>query len=637
MSIQLFRRSENDERPIRHIENGVFVLMQYNFSMADIYIKADQAIYVRKIGHQGRGKPVTPENGCISILNLIKAAQPYREELDTHAGYIGSFNLELKIKGADWQLFSLKVKAGSLDESDLNGMLSEIRGLAASEKSVLESQLTFKQVDTSDPQSADFNRAFGLSKSDLASDNTVDIKKCAEIMIENFSIIKQRSLKEMERNLQLSARHIAIKTPSGLKNYIKNPSKPKILHRKTHESLDCSENQFILWLLAYCIDQLKDDPIYNELLRIRKDDFFSKITPVKMMPKASYRLMNTQGYAQIYAVFYQQKNNFLQKLNYGIKSNNTDTIQHEYGMEKTWKCYEIWCLLKLYKMLKSSGFSVDKDCGRGSFFELLEIKDGEFFANKKGENSTLDKNFIELKNKDKNIKIQLHYEPQSYWESEKNQGYKPDFSIVIESKLKKYYFIFDAKYRSYRNQPEKFNEDIQTVIKYFNGFKLPSIQAKNNVFSCIFHSDKNREYCFSGVGEGLLKKNHSIGIVPLLPSNAEHMLNALKLLIFGHHLHKIDTCFECGEPFQHIPEGINWTTHHGAAHPEHQKQIQQWLAIRYLPIPFDFKCKNVDCNSHYHVKTCDQDPTHWLYTNMRSDAIQLHGKHTQQQDCPHCH
>lgn len=634
MSLILWNQEKYREKKV-DVEGDCFVVDQYESSMDQIYIKSDQPIFVRNIDSKSRGKKIIPKNSRISVLEMMQAVQPYKI-IVSDAAYIGSFSINIKATKA-WQKFTLNVRAGSLTEADLNQMLEDILILAADENSNLVSQLTFRSVDVGDDEHSEFNRIFGLSEADLIYKNNIsDIEHCAKVFIRYFKAIKKRSLKEMDRNLKTSPRYIAIKTQSGLKNYIKNPSEPKVLHRKAYESINCSENQFILWVLEHCIFNLRDSVIYKDLLSVRKDDFFSHIQSVKKIPKASYRLMNTQGYAQIYAEFYKVRKYFSQSLGYGVNTKNEEKKQVEYGISKTWKCYEVWCLLQLYHMLVSRGLIVESGEGRGSFCNLLEIKNGNIVANKNGSESTLFDNYIELKGDD--FKVKLYYEPQQYFKNEKNQGYKPDFVLTVDYFDKKLAFIFDAKYRKYNAQmTSAFKADLDKVSRYFSRFH---ILDKINCYACILHSDKSKKSSFETQFHEFTNRNNAIGILPLIPSNKYEILNALKLLVFGEHTRKIDECFECGSPFIHRPQSTylkGWTTQLGIEHPQHQKYVKKWLEDRYLPVPFDFRCANAECAAHYQVNTCTQDPTHLLYTNMRVGAIQLHRKdeeHTE--NCPYC-
>lgn len=408
--------------------------------------------------------------------------------------------------------------------------------------------------------------------------------------------IEKMPLRNIQKQAGWIAKEKAVLYEQGIKAFIKQPHRTKIQTQQLSESLDCSENQLLLWIIQTVYQHLSKSlpqqygtvffaTSNTELLKAQDNEnkelctklknaqhsyLFNNVTRVNTPPSPTERMLGSLGYAEIYHTFQQKilQNTSIYTLKLALAKIK---VIENLPIHKDAKIYEIWCFIQLYfAFVKYANFKPTQN-----ILDLLEIHDNNLRF-KEGCCFELTRN---------NIKIKLFYEKELI--TKNVQHLKPDFFIELyyPNHTKPLAFIFDAKWRKYQDMPHDDNKCNQTDQKGYNCIACDAYQIAykkywstlkevNNyqlVSSFILHSDNTEPKYEHWNGFNLFRwlsqfegykdifnkekpqQGHSVGAIALRPN--EKLNNALSRLIYLmllYHLGNVwpnadNLCPQCGE------------------------------------------------------------------------------------------
>lgn len=358
------------------------------------------------------------------------------------------------------------------------------------------------------------------------------------------------NLKNMKESVPLSfstnfGQNEMINMFSNPENLTKINNENRIFHQKLNgyipqeieqtnyiENIDTIENRFyknFLKTIKYLIDDLKNDikenqkgyvsdrletfsKIINNYLSQR---YFKEITQMEYAPLNSQVLQKKEGYRDIFEYFTLYE--------YAFKTNLNNIVNDFKGYEKKLsQLYEYWILIKLTEILAK--ITNTPEPLNKIFFDKkdkfnIDLKHG----------ITTEIKFNKYMN---NMDISLFYNLTFHKPNPKytNQTYsvelRPDYTIQIKIKNKKYFLHFDAKYKKdgkYKNDGGEYKkEDIYKMHTYKD-----AIYYTEGSY-VIYPGDNNKNIIFKE------KENYtlpSVGAFSLNPGGPEFELTNIEKFI----------------------------------------------------------------------------------------------------------
>jgi hypothetical protein len=522
------------------------------------------------------------------------------KEIATRSGLITAVmldsNLHLISSTPQSQLW---ISPGGLSESNLNEIIAEIGLLALSVGSLVSHQAS---TPVGEQTGSDIGQSM-LSGGQLLPTAQALLglyRSVRNVWIE----IEKRPLQSFKSEIVAVDINRKLNSPQALISRILNPSKKQIITTASVESLDCSENQFLCYLLDVYLHNIADS-LSNAIKNSLEDDLFliDDYFPSENNPdlgKVSSFLKYAKNRYEKYRVrFGKERDEKLQllldiheciqwskdvrgksflsdiitpdvpnlSLQRLIKSPTYGSILEAYNkyngghssgssriirlyqetinlnVKKTWELYEIWCFVKLYSALAIQ-LRLKLPANAENLFESIQLDRGELSIPKNREFHLQGK-----LNTRTPINISLWYEPE-------DKGLRPDIKLNVKiGRIEKTYY-FDAKYRNYTSQ--KVNQFVDDVIKTAKNKYLDKLNGK---VSFIFHSDPMFDFWgevplenfilthFNGQSSDMKTGciNHDYGAIALIPGiSADRQIHRLIRLIFQYHDIFCTTCLKCG-------------------------------------------------------------------------------------------
>ena len=531
---------------------------------------------------------------------VIPDNDPIGKEIGTRAGFITAVmldsHLDLIPSTPQAQLW---VSPGGLSESNLNEIIAEIGLLALSVGSLVSHPAS---THVGAQTGSDIGKLM-LSGGQLlpTAQALLDLYRSVRNV---WTDIEKRPLRSFKSEIVSVDINRKLNSPQALISRILHPSKKQIITTGSVESLDCSENQFLCYLLDIYLDNVasslikaiensvRDDlfindnffPVENrpDLAKVssfldnaknryknrrsrlskerdvrlqlisdlqqcaqwskdvKKTSFLNDITTPNIPNLSSQRLIKSPSYGSILVAYNKYNSAHLSDSNKIIQLYQ-ETIN--LSIKRTWELYEIWCFVKLYSALAVQ-LRLKLPSNAENLFESIQLDNGEMSIPKNKEFR------LEGKLKDgTQINISLWYEPEE-------NNLRPDFkmNISIDRSQKTYYF--DAKYRNYQRQ--KASQFITDVIGTAKNKYLDRLGAKA---SFIFHSDRRFDFWgevplenfvnehfgtqSSNIKSGYI--NHLYGAIALIPGAfADRQFERLIKLILQYHDRYGTICLDCG-------------------------------------------------------------------------------------------
>jgi hypothetical protein len=427
----------------------------------------------------------------------------------------------------------LIVRPGNLTESQFSHMIKEIGLMALSSISctAYETQGSVGNDSHTNEISIKWKTTGGLS-------NAVDeVMRVMDMVIQQWPIVNRQPLKSIRSEVDTVSVDKAILSPQLLIQRRLNPMRQTFTTRCRVESVDCTENRFIDYVI-YVLEKMAQGitelinsqqvvsiefPIHaSESLppqvKTAIDDANSKgkgfhknllakasqlqdraatlkqiqnalrkqgVTRTTVQPVSTMRLMRSPGYGSIFQAYQHMKQQY-EHLSHVVALYDA-CISGQ--IRPTWKIYELWCFLRLYHSVQSEVAGMKPQRNSQTPFEALAIQNGELLL---AENKPF---FLETTfDNGRHLAVDLQY--QAYELSNTNSERKPDIvmRVTIDQTFKRK-FIFDAKYRNYRGQGVKqFVQDIYGTarLKYLEGL------AEYPKAAFVFHTTYSKEFDYWG-------------------------------------------------------------------------------------------------------------------------------------------
>ena len=531
-------------------------------------------------------------NGCIGLLDesgifpltKISANQwaipenaPRGEEIATRAGSITAVLLDSNLQySSSTPQAKLWIKPAGLQESQLQEMIEEIGLLALSFGSLVNQQAAVSRGESNGKE---------LGKKILPGGQLLIT---AEALLELYrsvhdiwAEIEKRPLRSFKQEIISVDITKKVNSPQAIISRILNPTKRQILTTSSTESLNCSENEFLCYLLDVYLQEMADSLIKgiertseqaslindnlfphingstdnkissfldnarnnydlykstldtdnkkrNKLLETlrqckkwannaRKNSFLAKIITPDNLNLNSQRLIKSLTYGSILEAYYKYNGGHLAKFDQIIRLYRETT---SLSVRKTWELYEIWCFIKLYSVIATQ-LRLSPPSNDSNLFESINLNNGEISIPKNREFQLQG----EFKNKTR-INISLWYEREEITES---GNLRPDFKMKVTINGAENIYHFDAKYRNYKNQGVK--RFIEDVIDTAKNKYLDRLKANA---SFIFHSDSRCDFwgevpLDNFVGKSNLFKEYSSDITSRYPEYINHRYGAISL------------------------------------------------------------------------------------------------------------
>jgi len=504
----------------------------------------------------------------------------------------------------------LAVHPASLTDSQLDRMIADIGTLALSVSSCMNREISIPIGESGGLEDIGFQ---WLPYKGLLM--TVDaLLNLASVFQHNWLSLEKRSLKNIKIDAGMVNRSRITTSPKLLVKAFAEPSRQKFMGMARTETTNCSENQFLCYVLdvylqdvasgliksleSIAIENVQDQLIPDD--KRRNDDGFKKfrnniqkraklrtievarfqqsvsekinklkksiawskyarnslflknvITP-STMPIASLRLIGSPAYGAVYACFSASQGHTLEKLQNIFYL--FESI-HKGFVRPVWEIYEIWCFVSIYSAFVLYGGMYPDESG--NLFEKIRLVDGVVKV-PKNEPFRLVRELSD----GRELKAVLTYEPIKY--NSRHELRTPDIFIEISiDGLSPQKFCFDAKYRNYTDQGyDQFTKDVLVTAK-------ERYKQQLGLKACfILHSDKNYDYWGEVQFSRFLKETfeigtqdsqyvgHKFGAIALTPDNAESQLKKIIRLLLQYHLHEslIDTCISCGYTLKPIED-----------------------------------------------------------------------------------
>lgn len=498
----------------------------------------------------------------------------------------------------------LAIHPASLTDSQLDRMIADIGTLALSVSSCVNREIKILTAQASGETG--YGQKWSPYQGMLTTADA--LIELTSVMQQNWIALEKRSLKDIETTIGKVNRSRVYTSPKLLIKAYSQPAKQNFMGMVRTETTNCSENQFLCYLLDIYLQDvaqgvisslkaLKIDNVESRLIPSRRSDsdftkfrdniqktvnqrtkrinqfelsvkekikqlqecqiwakyarnssFLRNISTPHTLPNHSLRLTGAPAYGAIYACYSSTQGHLLENLQQQILSFENLTPKN---IKPVWEIYEIWCFVSIYSaFILYSGMSYEPSEG---LFENLTVSIGTIQI-PKNRPFRLSKELGDRRQ----LTVTLTYESEQYNLYGKLR--KPDILIEVSiNGMSVSKFGFDAKYRNYRDQGyDRFQKDVIDIAK-------SRYQEELKLQACfVLHTDRNYDYWgevpFSRFAREKFRvsqnKNdyvgHQYGAIALFPDSdpekANQQLKKIIRLLLQYHLHEslISTCISCG-------------------------------------------------------------------------------------------
>jgi predicted RNA-binding Zn-ribbon protein involved in translation (DUF1610 family) len=498
----------------------------------------------------------------------------------------------------------LAIHPASLTDSQLDRMIADIGTLALSVSSCVNREIKILTAQASGETG--YGQKWSPYQGMLTTADA--LIELTSVMQQNWIALEKRSLKDIETTIGKVNRSRVYTSPKLLIKAYSQPAKQNFMGMVRTETTNCSENQFLCYLLDIYLQDvaqgvisslkaLKIDNVESRLIPSRRSDsdftkfrdniqktvnqrtkrinqfelsvkekikqlqecqiwakyarnssFLRNISTPHTLPNHSLRLTGAPAYGAIYACYSSTQGHLLENLQQQILSFENLTPKN---IKPVWEIYEIWCFVSIYSaFILYSGMSYEPSEG---LFENLTVSIGTIQI-PKNRPFRLSKKLGDRRQ----LTVTITYESEQYNLYGKLR--KPDILIEVSiNGMSVSKFGFDAKYRNYRDQGyDRFQKDVIDIAK-------SRYQEELKLQACfVLHTDRNYDYWgevpFSRFAREKFRvsqnKNdyvgHQYGAIALFPDSdpekANQQLKKIIRLLLQYHLHEslISTCISCG-------------------------------------------------------------------------------------------
>ena len=498
----------------------------------------------------------------------------------------------------------LAIHPASLTDSQLDRMIADIGTLALSVSSCVNREIKILTAQASGETG--YGQKWSPYQGMLTTADA--LIELTSVMQQNWIALEKRSLKDIETTIGKVNRSRVYTSPKLLIKAYSQPAKQNFMGMVRTETTNCSENQFLCYLLDIYLQDvaqgvisslkaLKIDNVESRLIPSRRSDsdftkfrdniqktvnqrtkrinqfelsvkekikqlqecqiwakyarnssFLRNISTPHTLPNHSLRLTGAPAYGAIYACYSSTQGHLLENLQQQILSFENLAPKN---IKPVWEIYEIWCFVSIYSaFILYSGMSYEPSEG---LFENLTVSIGTIQI-PKNRPFRLSKKLGDRRQ----LTVTLTYESEQYNLYGKLR--KPDILIEVSiNGMSVSKFGFDAKYRNYRDQGyDRFQKDVIDIAK-------SRYQEELKLQACfVLHTDRNYDYWgevpFSRFAREKFRvsqnKNdyvgHQYGAIALFPDSdpekANQQLKKIIRLLLQYHLHEslISTCISCG-------------------------------------------------------------------------------------------
>lgn len=498
----------------------------------------------------------------------------------------------------------LAIHPASLTDSQLDRMIADIGTLALSVSSCVNREIKILTAQASGETG--YGQKWSPYQGMLTTADA--LIELTSVMQQNWIALEKRSLKDIETTIGKVNRSRVYTSPKLLIKAYSQPAKQNFMGMVRTETTNCSENQFLCYLLDIYLQDvaqgvisslkaIKIDNVESRLIPSRRSDsdftkfrdniqktvnqrtkrinqfelsvkekikqlqecqiwakyarnssFLRNISTPHTLPNHSLRLTGAPAYGAIYACYSSTQGHLLENLQQQILSFENLTPKN---IKPVWEIYEIWCFVSIYSaFILYAGMSYEPSEG---LFENLTVSIGTIQI-PKNRPFRLSKKLGDRRQ----LTVTLTYESEQYNLYGKLR--KPDILIEVSiNGMSVSKFGFDAKYRNYRDQGyDRFQKDVIDIAK-------SRYQEELKLQACfVLHTDRNYDYWgevpFSRFAREKFRvsqnKNdyvgHQYGAIALFPDSdpekANQQLKKIIRLLLQYHLHEslISTCISCG-------------------------------------------------------------------------------------------
>ncbi|MFN5835694.1 MAG: nuclease domain-containing protein [Pseudanabaena sp.] len=498
----------------------------------------------------------------------------------------------------------LAIHPASLTDSQLDRMIADIGTLALSVSSCVNREIKILTAQASGETG--YGQKWSPYQGMLTTADA--LIELTSVMQQNWIALEKRSLKDIETTIGKVNRSRVYTSPKLLIKAYSQPAKQNFMGMVRTETTNCSENQFLCYLLDIYLQDvaqgvisslkaLKIDNVESRLIPSRRSDsdftkfrdniqktvnqrtkrinqfelsvkekikqlqecqiwakyarnssFLRNISTPHTLPNHSLRLTGAPAYGAIYACYSSTQGHLLENLQQQILSFENLTPKN---IKPVWEIYEIWCFVSIYSaFILYAGMSYEPSEG---LFENLTVSIGTIQI-PKNRPFRLSKKLGDRRQ----LTVTITYESEQYNLYGKLR--KPDILIEVSiNGMSVSKFGFDAKYRNYRDQGyDRFQKDVIDIAK-------SRYQEELKLQACfVLHTDRNYDYWgevpFSRFAREKFRvsqnKNdyvgHQYGAIALFPDSdpekANQQLKKIIRLLLQYHLHEslISTCISCG-------------------------------------------------------------------------------------------
>ncbi len=553
------------------------------------------------------GKVRLQGNPSIDLLNVTKTNywqfknNQIPPSIISSAGIVAVILVDEKGQNLEVTKAKLTIHPASFTDLQLDQMIANIGTLAISVSSSVSRKVSLPVgMSANDAKNyADLGMQWspyqGLI---ITAEALLDL---ALVIQQNWFTIEKRPLKHIETTLSKVSRSRVYTSPQLLIKAYSQPTKQSFVGMARSETTNCSENQFLCYLLDIylqdiamgiikSLESLSIDEVERRLIPIdrRNSDRYGSDRDFTKFRDNVQKSVNqrTQKINQFKSSVTQTINKLQECLNWAKHTRNSSFLKNvptphtlpthslrltgspAYGaiyacysstqghllenmqqnifsfenliqgnIKPIWEIYEIWCFVSIY-----SAFVLYAGMNyepSENLFDNLTISMGTIQV-PKNRPFRLSKELSDRRQ----LKVTLTYEAEQY--NSFNQLRKPDILIEISingSASSK--FGFDAKYRNYQEQGyDRFQKDVIEIAKF-------RYQKELNLKACfILHTDKNYDYWGEVPFSRFAKENfrvghnqndyvgHQYGAISLTPDNAEQQLKKIIRLLLQYHLHE---------------------------------------------------------------------------------------------------
>jgi len=451
------------------------------------------------------------------------------------SGDIGYTTFYFLVKGKQVLSITLEVFPSKLDYiKDYKEILSEVNEEIAS---MVFDYLgkTFTSVDLKDVK-----EQTGVEFTEILKKIFNDFEKSLYHIIKNpkHAVLDRKSIRHIDKSKNVSKEsinyirknpHLLQPHPKGIIESEGEKYLPlKVMENNKVTTIDIYENQFVKQMILNIVHRIKvvqekvakyygQDNAYHFILtniegRLRKhlNGFFSKITTPVRKQGIPLAFRTSVGYREI---FY----------NHMLLKKGLDISQGLYQItpKKLWNLYEIWCYIKLHKILKELGF-------RSRYNGIIEAKEQgitlTLVTNKESKVLYQDR---EGKN------LELWYNRKYSHLPTTNQ--RPDTVLCLQNPNQKdRMYIFDAKYRlniDSNGAIGPVEEDINVMHRYRDAI-VSEFKAENqfqyHTFGAYVMFPYSDEEAFTNHRYYKSINMVNIGAFPMLPGSTELIKNHIK-------------------------------------------------------------------------------------------------------------